>query len=87
MPVIMGVFQNPILTLSNSGIKSGNDLGITQNEANQETKIEAEKSVRISCGKASILLSQDGRVEIRGTAIVQHSTGLNRIRGASVKLN
>ena len=77
MPVIMGVFQNPIIALSGDGL--------TQTQAHK--KIEANQSIMISCGKASIALSQDGRVEIRGTSVVQHSTGLNRIRGASVKIN
>ena len=77
MPVIMGVFQNPIIALTGDISKQSQDT----------KKIEANKSIMISCGKASIALSQDGRVEIRGTAVVQHSTGLNRIRGASVKIN
>ena len=84
MPVIMGVFQNPIIALSGDGFTQ---TPASNGEKQTHKKIEANQSIMISCGKASIALSQDGRVEIRGTSVVQHSTGLNRIRGASVKIN
>ena len=84
MPVIMGVFQNPIIALSGDGLTQ---TPASNGDKQTHKKIEANQSIMISCGKASIALSQDGRVEIRGTSVVQHSTGLNRIRGASVKIN
>ena len=48
---------------------------------------EAERAIELRCGKASLRLSSDGRIELRGTTVVSHATGLNRIRGASIKLN
>jgi hypothetical protein len=41
----------------------------------------------LRCGEASISLSRDGKVVIRGRHIVSHASGVNRIRGGSVELN
>jgi hypothetical protein len=47
----------------------------------------AEKELIFRCGSASITLLADGTVVLKGTRLVSSSTGLNRIRGASVKIN
>ena len=39
------------------------------------------------CGSASLTLTEQGRVIIRGTHIASYSTGMNRIRGALVEVN
>ena len=49
--------------------------------------IEATRELRLTCGRASLTLHRDGRVEVRGTAILSRSTGPNRVQGASVHLN
>jgi hypothetical protein len=73
-PIIMGFLHQPEATVAIQvdGIKH---------------LIEAEKEIVLKCGKASITLRADGRVEVRGATVITHATGLNRIRGASVKLN
>ncbi|HZF97489.1 MAG TPA: DUF6484 domain-containing protein [Pseudoxanthomonas sp.] len=79
-PLIMGVLQEPVITLHALGAKT-----ITQ-EAESFT-VDAKHAIELRCGKASLRLSSDGRIELRGSTVVSHATGLNRIRGASVKLN
>ena len=49
--------------------------------------LEARKEVTLRCGKASIHLTADGRVTIRGTQVLSRSDGPNRVQGASVQLN
>jgi hypothetical protein len=57
-------------------------------EADGETLvIEARREVVLKCGKASIHLTADGRVTIRGTQVLSRSDGANRVQGASVLLN
>lgn len=57
-------------------------------EADGETLvIEARREVVLKCGKASIQLTADGRVTIRGTQLLSRSDGANRVQGASVLLN
>ncbi len=56
-------------------------------EENQQLRITSKKEIHLQCGDSHLLLSPDGRVEIRGKTVVTHSTGLNKMRGASVKIN
>lgn len=79
-PLIMGVLQEPVITLHAVGAAT------TTQEA-ESFSVEAERAIELRCGKASLRLSSDGRIELRGTTVVSHATGLNRIRGASIKLN
>jgi hypothetical protein len=49
--------------------------------------ISARDTLTLRCGKASITLTADGRVTIRGTDILTRAEGANRMQGASVQLN
>ena len=49
--------------------------------------LEAEKEIVLRCGKASIILRRDGKVIIKGTHLVNRSSGSNKIKGASVQIN
>lgn len=49
--------------------------------------LNANKEIVLRCGEASITLTCDGKVVVKGTSLVQTATGLNRIRGASVQIN
>jgi Domain of unknown function (DUF6484) len=79
-PLVMGVLQDPVITLQAEG-------AVSVVEDGEVFSIEAEHAIELRCGKASLRLTGDGRIELRGTTVVSHATGLNRIRGASIKLN
>jgi hypothetical protein len=49
--------------------------------------LEGYDEIELRCGKASIILRRNGKVIIRGAEIESHSTGLQRIKGAAVKIN
>ena len=49
--------------------------------------LEAAREIVLRCGKASIVMTADGRVTIRGTQVLSRSDGPNRVQGASVQLN
>ncbi len=49
--------------------------------------IEAERSLMLRCGDASIELHADGRVEIYGTHVESYAEGIHRIKGAKVRIN
>lgn len=71
-PLILGLLQPPAAEV----------------EADGETLVlEARREVTLRCGKASIHLTADGRVTIRGTQVLSRSDGPNRVQGASVQLN
>jgi uncharacterized protein (DUF2345 family) len=46
-----------------------------------------KKEVVLRCGKASIALTADGKVVVRGAKIISTAEGLHRIRGATVEMN
>ena len=49
--------------------------------------ITAERELVLTCGDASIRMTSDGRITLRGERIVSHAKGANRVRGGSVHLN
>ena len=49
--------------------------------------ISAREHLTLRCGAASITLTKDGEVTIKGTRLSSQSSGVNRIKGGSVELN
>lgn len=48
---------------------------------------DAKEEIVLRCGKASITLTQAGKVIIRGAYLLNRSSGVNRIKGGSVQIN
>jgi hypothetical protein len=53
----------------------------------ERIELTAENEIMLRCGKASIVLTREGKVLIRGAYISSRSTGPNKIKGGSVHLN
>jgi hypothetical protein len=49
--------------------------------------LEAFDELELRCGKASIVLRRNGRIVVRGAYVETRSSGVNRIRGGSVRIN
>lgn len=49
--------------------------------------LSADQEVVLRCGKASITLTADGKVTIRGSDVVSTAVRTNRIRGGAVRIN
>lgn len=79
-PLILGLLQHPVLSLQG-------DIEQARHSADGELHLHARHAIELHCGEASFRMSADGRIELRGSTLVSHASGLNRIRGASVKLN
>lgn len=50
-------------------------------------EVQAGKELVLKCGPASITLTKDGRIVIRGADVLTRSSGSNRIKGGSVHIN
>lgn len=50
-------------------------------------ELQAGKELVLKCGPASITLTKDGRIVIRGADVLTRSSGSNRIKGGSVHIN
>lgn len=71
-PLILGLIQPPAPEVEADG---------------EKLLLEARREMTLRCGKASITMTADGRVTIRGTQVLSRSDGPNRVQGASVQLN
>ncbi|MCU0625005.1 MAG: DUF6484 domain-containing protein [Gemmatimonadaceae bacterium] len=49
--------------------------------------LEATDSLELRCGSARIVLTQDGRVVIRGDHVSSRAAGVNTLSGAAVQIN
>ncbi|MCK5507469.1 MAG: hypothetical protein KAI50_02990 [Desulfobacterales bacterium] len=48
---------------------------------------DAKEEIVLRCGKASIILSRDGKIVIKGTHLLSRSRGMNKIKGGAVYIN
>ena len=53
----------------------------------QRITFKAGEEMVLQCGKASITLTRAGKILIRGAYLLTRSSGVNRIKGASVQIN
>jgi hypothetical protein len=53
----------------------------------EELFLHGKRRIELSCGDASIVLTANGKVLIKGAEIVSRSSGPNKIRGATVAIN
>lgn len=81
-PVVVGVLMVPGDQLTEPSAPLI-DLMIDR----QRIVLSAQKEVVLRCGKASIALTVDGRVVIKGADIVSSAARTNRVRGGSVRIN
>jgi len=49
--------------------------------------LKAKQEIVLECGRASITLTSAGKVLIRGAYLSSRSSGVHRIKGASVEIN
>jgi len=81
-PIVMGVLRD--------GQPSELDGRPGQVEVDRDGErmiVSAKVQLVLRCGKASITLTEAGKVLIEGAYISSRSTGVNRIKGGSVQLN
>jgi hypothetical protein len=81
-PIVLGVVRQAA-----SQVLSEAGGGVEVEADGQRLVVTAERGLVLRCGKASITLTPDGKVAVKGTQIVSHASGLNRIRGGAVQVN
>ena len=89
-PVITGLLDAPgvVASVPQSSQNSNESTGVAQpGDPSRTEHIEAKDELVLQCGKARISLRSDGRIVIKGGYLLTRSTGLNKIKGASIQLN
>ena len=89
-PIIVGLLQPDPGAAMLSALLAPKGVSPAPVEARLDGKrviLEGKDEVTLKCGDASITLRRDGKVILRGAYIETTATGVNRIRGGSVKIN
>ena len=91
-PLLMGMIHEPepiVIEAEAEAIEAEGALAQDlQVEADGErVVVSADKELVLRCGKASITLTQAGKIVIRGAYVLTRSSGVNRIQGGSVQIN
>lgn len=88
-PIIIGVLEDRLESLMQMDIAPAKSSQPPQEVRvdGQRVVIEAQEEIELKCGKGSITIRSDGKIVVKGTNVVSHATGANRIRGGSVSLN
>ncbi len=50
-------------------------------------RLKADEGLVIECGKASIILTKEGKIQIKGKELLSRASGMNKIKGAGVNIN
>jgi len=50
-------------------------------------RLSARQLLELTCGRASLIMNADGTVVLKGTTVVSRASGVNKIRGAAVRIN
>ena len=87
-PIILGIL------LSDPNVEQANNAEENKLPQRVDVRVDghrltfvADKEIVLRCGNASITLSQDGKILVRGKYIQSRSSGINRIQGGSVRIN
>jgi hypothetical protein len=76
-PIIMGLLVAP-----------GDGPRKLEAEVDGETLVlSAKREIVLRCGQASITLTRAGKILLRGAYLLSRSSGVHRIKGASVQIN
>jgi hypothetical protein len=88
-PIVIGTIQPSIhVPAKEHEIKLDSPLDKATVEIDGKTiELAATEKLTLRCGAASITLTRDGKVLVRGTYLQSRSSGVNRIQGGSVQIN
>jgi hypothetical protein len=84
-PIIVGLMQP-----HEAGEEAREHTGASELEALVDGKkiaLQAEDEIVLRCGEASITLTKEGRIVVRGAYVETRSKGVNRIKGGVVRIN
>lgn len=88
LPIIIGIVQDqPFvthpskeITLEKMRIK---DIVVDR----KRIVFDAKKEIILRCGKGSVTIQANGKIVIKGTDLISRSKGMNKIKGAAVRIN
>ena len=98
-PVVMGLIHSPLQEMLENFEISPTDSAEEEGEyrsadSHEDAHIdgkrivlEGKEEIVLKCGDASITLTKEGKIIIRGKYLLNRSSGVNRIMGSCVQVN
>lgn len=88
-PIIMGIVQPERDITFDVADKASNDSQepLVIEKDNERVVITAKKEIVLKCGRGCITITKAGKIIIRGSYLLNQSSGVNRIKGGSVQIN
>lgn len=81
LPIVVGVLPKAGWPLADAPAQVRVDVD------GKHLVVSAKERLVLRCGKASITLTEAGKVLIEGTYVLSRSSGVNRVKGGSIHLN
>jgi hypothetical protein len=88
LPIIIGFVQEqPVLPALSEQVTLDSD-GLKEIIIDGEKIVfDAQKEIVLRCGEGSVTIASDGKIVIKGTNLLSRSKGVNKIKGATVRIN
>lgn len=81
-PIIMGCLKESHVTAPSTSIEQ-----VIVDADGDRLTVSAKDRIVLRCGKASITLTKEGKLILKGAYVSSQSTGVLRIKGGSVQIN
>ena len=80
-PIVLGLLAEA------DGLQDATESAAEVSDEPDELVLTANRQIVLRCGKATLTLTRAGKILLRGTYLLARSSGVNRIKGASVQIN
>lgn len=81
-PIVMGVMQG-----NEKFLQQAVPAQVEVDADGQRLVVSAKNELVLKCGRASIRLTRDGKIYLRGEYISSQANGMHRLKGGSVQIN
>jgi hypothetical protein len=85
-PLVIGLVQEP-QPRSAGPVQAASPSPVEVEIDGEKLVLTASRELVLRCGQASFVLTRAGKILIRGTYVLNRSTGVNRIQGGVVHIN
>jgi hypothetical protein len=87
-PIIINLMADPLAGPLSLVISESQSAGVKEVYLDGcKITLEAQNEMVLKCGLGSITIGKDGKIVIKGTHLVSRSRGVNKVRGATVRIN
>jgi hypothetical protein len=49
--------------------------------------LQGQERIELRCGKSSVTMTKEGKIVIKGVEVISRASGVNKVKGAAVRIN